>query len=395
MKVLLSFLLFSFIVIGTVSLACTSQAEKTKVYSLLVAEYEKSVSGNYTHLVSYNFSDGKFVSKDTIYSVLPLREQEQGKQVRFDLGTNFIYQNRYVITGIGNVFDLKTQSLIMEESDEFIEARGDSLIFQRANIFTGTGYLVCNLKKRTYEFVKDPSFFMVKGIHSPNHCHGIEVDYSVLPYKIQLYDNENHSEIIINDCGKGSLQDVISSTLSNVPVHWIDNQHFIYAKYIHSFSPPSTSFAKAEIYKVDIQSRTSELITELDSIPPATSRATFLTDPLDQVIFKCAKGQFVLDLEQKNLSKYRFRSVDHGFSIEIYSDLNYRKSIRFKVGEIGRYEYSYSSARTTYGYIGFEFNESGSQYNRPAGIAVWNSTAESWTNFQIPWISSIVGWAEK
>ena len=98
---------------------------------LLVAEYQKSYKGigNYTHLVRYNFVDGAFFSKDTILSAPTSKEGRRGSYVRYDLGNNFIYQNRYVISGIGNIIDVQTKSLLLGESDNFIETKGDSIIY--------------------------------------------------------------------------------------------------------------------------------------------------------------------------------------------------------------------------------------------------------------------------
>src|SRR6187551_504514 len=95
-----------------------------KVKSLIVAEYreDKSGLGSYTYLVSYNFRDGKFISKDTVLG--SLQEPDESTpwfHVRYDLGKNFIYQNKYVVSGVGNVIDLETKSFVMKASDEFIE----------------------------------------------------------------------------------------------------------------------------------------------------------------------------------------------------------------------------------------------------------------------------------
>lgn len=194
--------------------------------SLLVAEYRqnKEGTGSFTDLVGYNFIDGKLASKDTILSAPISKGTYQGSYVRYDLGRNFVYKNRYVVSGIGNVIDVQTKSLVMEESDDLVEVRGDSIIFHRNNIYTGTGYLVCDLKNRTYGFVKDNDFFNVKGNHSPNHCWGLEIDESAIPYKIVLYDKMNTKKVMVNDCGTGTLLSSFASTFSNVPVHWIDNR---------------------------------------------------------------------------------------------------------------------------------------------------------------------------
>ena len=128
-----------FLIIGVLfTIQCFGQTPRRN--SLLVAEYQKNEEGigNYTYLVSYNFIEGKLTSKDTVFSAPTTKGQQKKSYVRYDQGRNFVYQNRYVISGIGNVIDVQTKSLVMEERDHFIETRGDSIIFHRNNGDTGT-----------------------------------------------------------------------------------------------------------------------------------------------------------------------------------------------------------------------------------------------------------------
>jgi len=364
---------------------------------LLVAEYQKNDegTGNYTHLVSYNFIDGKLSSKDTILSAPTSKGQYQGSYVRYDLGHNFVYQNRYVISGIGNVIDVKTQSLVMEESDNLIETRGDSIIFHRDNILTGTGYLVCDLKARTYGFVKNKKFLSVRGIDSPDHLWGLEVNKSELPYKIVLNDKKNKQEVIVNNCGTGTLLSSYASTMPNVPVYWIDNQHFLYATYSTSGRWTDSVTATVKIHKVNIETKSSDIVAKIDSVPPAVSKSSFSIDPRGTVIFHSAKGQFEIDLDKKQAIPHMMSSVDNDFSIENNRNDNYGRIIVFEGKEIGRVWCSYYNAKTTEGFIGVEYGEIGSNLGYPKGVRVWNNLTESWVDIEVPWISSIIGWIEK
>jgi len=366
--------------------------------SLLVAEYKKSEEGigNYTHLVSYNFTNGKLISKDTILSAPTSKGQYQGTYVGYDFGNNFVYQSRYVISGMGNVIDTQTKSLVIEESDDLVETRGDSIIFHRDNIITGTGYLVCDLNDRSYKFVKNKKFLSVKGINSPNHLWGLEVDRSEFQNKIILYNKKNRQKVIVNNCGTGTLLSSYASTMPYVPIYWSDNQHFLYATYNPSGRTRTDSVtASVMIYKINIGTKSSEVVAEIDSVPPAISRARFSPDPKGRIIFYSAKGQFEIDLDKKQAIPYKMSSVGNEFSIENNSSDDYGRIISFQNKEIGRVWCSYYNAKTTTDFIGVEYGDVGSNLGHPKGVSVWNKTNETWVDIEIPWLSSIIGWIER
>jgi len=370
--------------------------QTTRKNSLLVAEYQKNDkgTGNYTHLVSYDFIDGKLTSKDTVFSAPTSKGQNQGSYVRYDLGHNFVYQNRYVISGIGNVIDIQTKSLVMEESDDLIETRGDSIIFHRDNILTGTGYLICDLNNRTYGFVKDKSFLNVKAINSPNHKMGLEIDQSKIPYSIVLYDQENKREVIVNNCGAGTLLSLYASTFPNVPLYWINNHNFLYATYSSSGHRMDIVIATVAIHQVNINTKKSEIVAKIDSVPPAVSISRFSTNLEQEIIFNCSKGQFVIDITDKQAIPINMSSVDNDFSIENNSSEEYGRIITFQDKEIGRVWCNYYNAKTTTGFLAVEYGEIGSNLGYPKGVKVWNDKTKEWINIDIPWISGLIGWIE-
>lgn len=383
-------------IIGILSIAFGC-GQTPRQNALLVAELQKNYegTGNYTHLVSYNFINGKLASKDTILSAPISRGKNTGPYVRYGLGRNFVYKNRYVISGVGNIIDVKTNSLVMEESDKLIETRGDSIIFHRNNSRTGTGYLVCDLKKRTYGFVKDKNFMNVKGIHSPNHQWGLEFDYSENPCKLVLYNKQNKQEIIMNNCGTGTLLSPLASTFMSVPIHWTDNQNFLYANYNPSGMGTENIAATVKIYKTNIESKDSELITKIDSVPPALSNSNFSTDHSGKIIFHCAKGLFEIDLDKKQTTLKNMVSVNNFFSIEYKRKDKYGRIISFQGKEIGQSWCKFYNAQSTTGFIGIEYGDAGSNLGYPKGVRVWNNITENWTDIEISSLSSIIGWIEK
>jgi len=374
---------------------CSGQISRQN--SLLVAEYQKNDEGigSYTHLVSYNFTNGLLASKDTILSAPTGKGKFQSSYVRYDLGKNLVYKNRYVISGIGNIIDVQKKSLVLEESDDLVEIKGDSILFHRNNVTTGTGYLIYNLKKKTYRFVEDKNFMNVKGIHSPNHLLGLVIDKSEIPYKIELNDNKNTKEEIVNDCGAGTLLSALSSTLPNVPIYWIDNQNFLYAKYSQSGFTMENIKATVFIYKINIKTKKSELVAKIDSVAPANSNSHFIKGTEDTILFICEKGKFKIDLDNKNAIPLEIISIDNDFSIDYSLNVDYGRRVYFQNKAIGQVSSNYYNALTTTGFVGVEYSTKNSIIDFSKGIKVWNNITATWVDIEINWLCSIIGWIEK
>lgn len=383
-------------IIGILSIAF-GYGQTPRQNSLLVAEYQKNYEGdgNYTHLVSYNFINGKLASKDTILSAPTRKGKNTGHYVRYGSGNNFVYKNRYVISGFGNIIDVKTKSLVLEESDNLVETRGDSIIFHRKNNKTGTGYLVCDLKNRTYGFVKDKNFMSVKGMHSPNHQWGLEFDYSEVPCKLLLHGKENKQMIIMNNCGRGTLLSPLASSFMTVPIHWTDNQNFLYANYSILGVGTENITATVKIYKTNIETKDSKIVAKIDSVPPAVTNSSFSTDPSGKIIFHCSKGQFEIDFDKKQAISLNMVSIDNDFSIEHKWKDKYGRIISFKGEKIGQSWCNFYNAKSTTEFIGIEYGDVGSNLGYPKGVRVWNNITENWTDIEISWLSSIIGWIEK
>ncbi|RZK10832.1 MAG: hypothetical protein EOO43_19870 [Flavobacterium sp.] len=127
---------------------------------LLVAEYrvDSPQIGRYSYLTAYNFKKGKFVSKDTIFEG-PISGKNASRPHANLQEYNIIYKNRYVVGKFGTVIDIKTGKVLNNSHDNFIEARGDTLIYYRANAITGRGYLALDLNTGAYDFIKENSWY--------------------------------------------------------------------------------------------------------------------------------------------------------------------------------------------------------------------------------------------
>jgi hypothetical protein len=380
--------------------------ETVRQESLIVAEYSQNYhgkGGDFIYLTSYNFQAGKLLSKDTI---LGAPSDSMNTKMRFYWGSSF-YKNRYVISSNGCVFDLETKSFFDAKGDEFIRRFGDSLIFHRDTLYPddnererlhklqGTGFWILDLKTQKYELAKAKNGMALKGLLSPDLKHGLEVDMAARrfkpftkPYKIILHNAQQETKNIVENCGFGTPQSKISSHQSNVPVHWVDNKHFIYGKY---FTPVLSLFftmkSRVEIRLVNIETGTDELIGNIKSIPPSVGDSEFSENWDGSLVFDCRNGRFRVDLPAKQVYIDTSHQINHQFQIE--SDSTGSK-ITFKNEKIGKI-WSFGAIETC-GYFAAEYGDFGSNLGYPKGIKIWNRYTQDWTNIDIQWISTLIGW---
>lgn len=118
--------------------------------ALIVAEYGRDRSaGSWTYLVSYNFNKGHLLSKDTLWS-----GRSNTPYVDFNFGQFFIYNNRYIISSIGGLFDLKTNQPFKKDMHTFIGAKDHQLFFYNSY----DGYFIWNSKNNSYRKISEKTY---------------------------------------------------------------------------------------------------------------------------------------------------------------------------------------------------------------------------------------------
>lgn len=379
------------------SVTGNSQGNRQK---LLVAEFRIDTprAGNYTYLVSYNFENGKLQSKDTILGAETFKKDKRGqfkRYVRFEFGRNFIYNKRYVVSGTGNVIDIKEKKLVIEEGDNFIAAHDDTMIFHRANIFTGTGYLVLNLKTSEYRFLNHEERNRDKiGRSSPDQAHYLSIDRSKIPYKICLHDTSGQENTLVVDAGHGP--NIAGGSQSpTVETHWLTNTTFLYT--VHKLGGIDSAefdsgrrfyskfFSTVTIHHFDIASNNDTVFYTLDSVRQGDVNDRFFKDDIGQLIYRTSGYDYYrVDTVQKILLPYPFYELGNGFSFENKPSSEGNR-VFHQGKEIGMVRPF--SRVVGKGIIAFEQGEN--------CINVWSERTQNWSKIDIPWISSLVGWIDE
>jgi len=391
-NILVAILLFSQLL-----LSCSPKSEvvQTKQISskdhnrkLLVIENAFYTSNgklrSYPHFVTYNFENGVLVSKDTL-------TDEKQSIYNFEYGNtqNFIYKNRYAIAPLGGaVFDAKLKILLLDKEDHFVESIGDSLIFHREDN-RGFGHFLFDLKTQTYTLLKDESYTIVNGILSPDRKHGLKTYWGQREYfitkhlRLLLYDSTNKETTIVATGGMGTYLSHGSSDIAEIPVYWLDNSTFIYAKYLF---PPVNDATTIEMRKVNLHEKSDENLCIIDTVKDAGGNARFYKDAAGNLIFEHDDIPYRFNKEMNQVSqlhpeqKTLFISLGHNFECELPFD-NSKDELRYNHKPIGDIRYYYE-AKTSEGYIAFD------------GISVWSAYSNKWTTIKSPWLKSIVGWIE-
>jgi hypothetical protein len=353
-----------------------------KRLSLLVAEYDDNAAVNHLqHLVNYVFVDGAMVSRETIVSLPTQKAGVKGNYVRFDLGKNRIYRNRYVVTGIGNVIDIKTKKLLVEERGDFVAFSGDSIVFHTNDIFKGKYYSVLNLKTEKFGKVENANY-------NPLPRPDVEVDETTKPFGISAYYVNGKQDILVKDAGYGEAQPLLGDDVKRkFQIFWLDNSSFLYANF-------SKNQQAATIYKVHIN-KTIEKVAEITEIPATAQSASFEFSTAGAIIYLCGKGRFEIDLKKKLATKLLFEPIGNNFFVEADENPKYGRAIKYETAEAGKKWCRLDNAKTTAGYAAFQNDIVMGPDRYPQGVVVWNAFTKKWTSLDVTSLSDIIGWVEE
>lgn len=353
-----------------------SYTPPSSTVSLLVAESTPGKK-NIQELYQYTFVDGNFAGRAKIVSVPTIKEGGGGSYVRFDIGTNRIYRNRYVITGIGNIIDIEGGKVLLEEKDQFVKFSGDSIIFYTDDIFKGKYYSFFDLKTSTYSKIENPAY-------KPNPGRDIEVDYSSKIYKIWYYPPSAQKVLLVKDAGYG---EEFGDKRATVPVIWIDNGSFIYASY-------SAGKDVATVFKVNMD-KTTEEIGSIAAIPHSDFNSYFYKDPEGNIHFACAKGVFEVDMKKKKISQLKTESLGNGFTVETEENPQQGRTIQYNGSEIGKYFFNYRGCKTHKGHIALNYDIVVQKERYPQGVTTWSEATGKWREIGGGDVVAIVGWIEE
>ncbi|CAN5222064.1 hypothetical protein BH09BAC5_BH09BAC5_22730 [soil metagenome] len=353
-----------------------------KKQSIIIAVYDGQAASNHiVHLRKISFVAGVTSAQENIMEVVTQQSGDRVPRIRFDLGPNQIYRNRWVITSYGNVIDLVQRKILVDSHDKFVRASGDSIVFYTNDIMRGKFYSVLNLSTGVYAQVKSLTF-------NANTGHDVEPDCTSRNFKIYYYPPSAEKVELVKDAGYGEDITLIPQTKPSCPIFWIDNDNFLYPYY-------SSDHNYVSVMKVNFISKTQEKMGGIDRLPENHSLSRFYKNKENEIVFVCARGHFKIDTEKKEVKELQFLSAGYGFFVALNETDKKGREIRKDEQAIGNYYCAPELSTTSNGYIAFPYEIVLGSEHYLQGAAVFSDATKKWKTIGDSDLSAVIGWIEE
>ncbi|MES2515429.1 MAG: hypothetical protein V4580_14845 [Bacteroidota bacterium] len=367
MKYLLHILLFCS------ALGVAQSAEE----SLIVVHYDEGNKANLgQHIYRYNYINNVYAGREKIMTVVGRKNDKD--YIRCDKGENVLYKDRYLISAIGNVIDLKEKKVLHDGSAKLVRCSNDSIIFYINDIFKGKYYAYFDLKSNVYAEIKSLTF-------NPNIGQAVEFDRTKSPYKLLYYPQNKPKVVLMEDAGHGGISS--KAPKADIPIYWVDNNTFIF---------PNIKITDLEgsIVKYNIPTKTSKVIGTFNSTAnvPATYQLVSSIDCYIEFYFK--NKLYCINPAKETMLQSNFKEIDKNFSIEVEPKSTGR-AVYFKGKENGRFHFDMKNfkASSNYAAIVKEIIMGDESYQQ--GISVFNVSKSKWEAVDGEEVASLVGWIKK
>ena len=349
--------------------------QKDVKQDLIVVHVDGSSKAQFKQvLYAYHFLNGSFTGRDEVLSV---QGKKEGKDyIRFDRGNNVIYKNRYLITGIGNIIDLKDKKILFDGKARLMRCSNDSAIFYTDDIFKGRFYSVYNFSNNTYGEVKELLF-------KTKYGRDVEFDKSTKPFKLLYFPPGKPRVQLVNDAGHGQVNDK-DSYIPDPPMVWIDNDNFMFSHF-------NASNTEVQFMKVNVDTKKSERIGSID-ITEESGLAEIQSLNSDQVMFKLGNKYVFIDMESGSISEQEYTKPVNGFSFNCKPDQKVGHTIKLYGNEIGKYHFDSHNFVDGMNIAGFVREMKIGQESYQQGLMVWNATRKKWEAVDAEEVLAMIGW---
>jgi hypothetical protein len=352
-------------------------AQENVKQGLIVAHVESASKTDFKQKIyNYHFLNGHFTGREELMTVVG---KQNGKDyVRTDLGENIIYDNRYLITSVGNIIDIKEKKIVWDGRANLIDVRNDSAIYYTNDAFKGKFYSVYNFKTKTYGEVKQLTFKAKLG-------QDVEFDKTKQPFQIFLYPLGKPKVELVKDAGYG--QKIAGD--SRVPdplMWWIDDNNLMYAH----FDKENTTL---KFVKVTVDTKQSTSIGSV-VIVPQNAAASFKKLSKTQGLYQFGTKQILIDIAANTVSDLQFTKPIDGFSAECKAGASGR-IIKLNDKEVGKYHFQLKNFKTNGNMVGLVKELTIGTESYQQGIAVWNFTKKGWENVDAEDVLAFIGWIKE
>ncbi|MDI1354853.1 MAG: hypothetical protein PSX36_08040 [bacterium] len=347
------------------------------MHSLLVAHAvnaEGSKANFRQTIYSYHFLNGTYTGRDEIMS---FDGKKNGRDyVRTDKGDNFLYKDRYVITGIGNIIDIVDKKVLFDGKANLVKISNDSVIYYTNDAFKGKFYSVYNFKTHTYSEVTNLLFKAKTGKE-------VEFDKTVTPFKINYYPQGKPNVELIQDAGFGPLRRSDSKYTADPPVFWLNDSLFVYV----NFNKANT---EAAFYQVNIETHLFNLLGT-STIIPDTRGASLKRLSSNELVMNYGYMDVIVNLEKKTITIPLESKAVNGFSY-LYKAGPKGRVILYHGKEIGQFFFNSGNFACAENCVGLVKELIVGEESYQQGLKIWIKSKNTWLNVDAEEVLSFIGW---
>jgi hypothetical protein len=363
------------ILVMAVMLSCSFNlfSQDNAKYSLIVIHYDPASKTDFKQLVySYHFLNGHYMGREELMSFKG--RMNNADYVRTDKGNNFIYQNRYLITGAGSIIDLKDKKILFDQRANLVRCSNDSAIYYTNDVFKGKFYSVYNFTTKQYSEVKKLTFKAIVGQDA-------EFDKTTAPFHIDLYPTSKPKISLTTDAGFG--QTLSDNKKIDPSLIWLDNSNFIFCK----FNKENTNI---DFVKMNVDTKTQTIIGKA-TIKPQNELGFFTKINNGLLQYSFGEKRFLLDIEKNTVTELLFSHPENNFSVECKTN-SYGHIIKLNGKEIGKYHFQLKNFKCDNNIAGIvkELVVGTDSYQQ--GMAVWNNTKPGWEAIDCEDVVALIGW---
>jgi hypothetical protein len=351
-----------------------SNAQNNTDESLIVVHYDQANKENVMQLIyRYNFVNNEYVGREQIIAVEGRKNAKD--YVRCDKGENTLYRDRYLISGTGNIIDLKEKKLLHDGCAKLVRCSNDSIIFIVNDVFKGKYYSYFDLKTNTYSEIKSLTFKAILGQH-------VEFDRKSSPYKLEYFPTGKEKSILMEDAGHGGVSSVDEKV--NIPLYWIDENTFLFP-YI------KIPDLEGSIIKYNLLTKTAKALGTFNSLSKMPATYILVKGYNSYIEFYFKEKLFLINPVKETMLISNYKEVDANFAVEVEAKAKGR-AIFYKGKEIGRNHFELNTFKTSVNYAAFLKEVVMGDESYQQGLSVYIVASGKWQNIVTIDIASVVGW---
>jgi len=342
--------------------------------SLIVIHYDEGNKANLGQLIyRYNFVNNVYAGREQIMAVAGKKNSKD--YIRCDVGQNTLYKDRYLISGIGNVIDLKEKKVLYDGSAKLVRCSNDSIIFFTNDIFKGKFYSYFDLKTNSYSEIKSLTFKAIVG-------QDVEFDRTKSPYKLLYYPQNKPKVVLIEDAGHGGVSS--KAPKAEIPIYWVDQNTFI-------FPNIKVTDLEGSIVKYNLETKISKVIGTFNSTAnvPATYQLVNSIDCYIEFYFK--NKLYCINPAKETMLLSNYKEIDKNFSVEVEPKSTGR-TIYYKGKEIGKNHFDMKNFKASSNYAALVKEIIMGDESYQQGMSVYNVTKAKWEAIDGEDVVALVGW---